>query len=114
MLLLTPHERRAIIFVGAAFFCGICLDIIGKLHPPVYATLKVLDTPAPRIKVDINKASYEQLVSVPGIGSSTAARIIYAREAKGRFTSLEELRKIKGFSRKSFDRALSGLMLGAP
>ena len=73
MLLFTPHERRAIVFVGAAFFSGICLDIISKLHPPAYATLKVLDTPASRLKVDINKASYEQLVSVSGIGPSIAA-----------------------------------------
>ncbi len=54
MLFFTPHERRAIVFIGAAFFCGICLDIVFKLYPPAYKALIVLDVPLARGKVDIN------------------------------------------------------------
>ncbi len=114
MLFFTPHERRALIFLGAAFFCGLCLDIGFKLYPPGYEALQVLDRAPERARVDINRASYEDLVTVAGIGPSTAARIIYAREKAGRFASLEDIRAIKGFSKKSFARASARLSVGAP
>jgi competence ComEA-like helix-hairpin-helix protein len=114
MLLLTPHERRAIIFISVAFFCGICLDIVFKANPPSYARLRVLDAPLSCLKVDVNRAGYAELLAVPGIGPSTAARIIYAREGRRGFSSLEQLRAVKGMSRKNFERAAACLTLGAP
>ncbi len=114
MLFFTPHERRALIFLGAAFFCGICLDIAFKLYPPGYQALQVLDKAPEHAQIDINRASYEDLIAVAGIGPSTAARIIYAREKAGRFASLEEIRGIKGFSKKSFARAAARLTVGPP
>ena len=41
-------------------------------------------------KVDINEATAAELESLPGIGPSTAARIVRARELKS-FTKVEEL-----------------------
>ena len=114
MLLLTPHERRAIVFIGAAFFCGICLDIIFKLSPLSYSKLTVLDAPLLRAKVNVNHASYEELLTVPGIGPATAARIIYTRQDKGPFASLAVLRTIKGMSGKNFEHAAARLTLGGP
>ena len=113
-MLFTPHERRAVIFLGAAFFCGICLDIFFKLQPPAYQALRVLDQPLSQVRVDVNKATYEELLKVHGIGPSTAARIIYARQEKGRFASLDDLRGIKGFSKRMFDRAAPHLTAGRP
>ncbi len=114
MLLFTPQERRAVIFIGAAFFCGVCFDIAFKLHPPVAGALHALDQPLSSIMVNINQASYEELISVPGIGPSIAARIIYAREKKGRFVSLEELGEVKGFSKHLFARAAGHMTVGDP
>ena len=105
MVFFTPHERSAIIFLAAAFFCGICLNIIFKLSPASYQRLNVLDAPLFSARIDINQATYEQLLTVPGFGPGTAARIIEARRGKGRFGSLEDLRKIKRLSRRMFDRA---------
>jgi len=41
-------------------------------------------------KIDLNQASSAELESLPGIGPSTAARIVRARETKA-FTKVEEL-----------------------
>lgn len=46
--------------------------------------------------VNINKASAEELQSLPGIGESKAADIISYREANGPFKSKEDLMKIPG------------------
>lgn len=113
MILLTPQERTALIFTGAVFFCGLCLHVVFKLYPPGYRQLTFLDRP-PLLVVDINHASYEELLSVPGIGPSVAARIIYARAARGRFTSLDDIHGIKGFSKKSMARAAAHLVVGLP
>lgn len=113
MFFFTPDERRAIIFVAAVFLCGICLNILFKLSPPLYQHLNVLDEPLSRAKVNINRATYEELLTVPGIGPSSAARIINARRDKGRFDSLDDLRQVKKFSKRMFDRVVPHLTAGA-
>lgn len=114
MVFFTPHERRAVIFVAAVFFSGICLDIFFKSSPSVYQRLNILDQPLARVKVDVNRAAYAELLTVPGLGPSTAARIINTRQEQGPFHSLDELRKVKRFSQRMFDRAAPHLIAGVP
>ncbi len=49
--------------------------------------------------VDINKATYIELIKVPYIGEKTAEKIIKLREEKGYFNSIEDLKKIRNFKR---------------
>lgn len=48
--------------------------------------------------VDVNTATMEQLMTLPGIGEAKAAAIIAYREGHGRFSSLEELEQVNGIS----------------
>jgi len=46
--------------------------------------------------VDLNRASAEELATLPGIGAAKAAAIVEFRTSSGAFTSLEELEAVRG------------------
>jgi competence protein ComEA len=52
--------------------------------------------------VNLNAASAAQLQTLPGIGSSTAQRILDYRQKNGSFRKIEELMNVKGIGEKSF------------
>ncbi len=52
--------------------------------------------PSSTSPVDLNSASVEQLDALPGIGPSTAQKIVDYRQAHGAFHSLEELDAVPG------------------
>ena len=58
--------------------------------------LVVLPTFHDARKVDLNNASVEELVRLPGIGEVLAGRIVAYREVHGRFTSIDELAAVSG------------------
>ncbi|MGD0651094.1 MAG: helix-hairpin-helix domain-containing protein [Verrucomicrobiia bacterium] len=58
--------------------------------------------------IDLNRCTVEDLQTIQGVGPALAKRIIEFRDARGQFTSIEELREIPGIGRKTF-RALAGI-----
>jgi len=54
-------------------------------------------------KLNINTATKQQLLDLPGIGEVTANRIIAYRIETGKFTNVDELRGIKGMSKKKIE-----------
>lgn len=58
----------------------------------------------PGEKLNINRASPEQLVYLPGIGPVLAQRIIEYRGEKGGFDALSELKEIPGIGQVKFER----------
>lgn len=52
------------------------------------------------LKIDINNASLQKLIELPGIGPIIARRIIKYREDHGGFQSIEDLMKIRGIGSK--------------
>ena len=59
--------------------------------------------------VNINTATVEELVELPGIGEATAAKIIADRQASGAFKTVDDLKRVSGIGDKKFE-ALSGLI----
>lgn len=55
-------------------------------------------------KVNINTATADELDALPGIGPSTAAKIVAHREENGPFTSIEDLMKVPGIGQAKFDQ----------
>lgn len=54
-------------------------------------------------KVNINKATAEQLMEIKGIGESYANRILEYREKNGPFKKIEDIMQIKGIGTKLFE-----------
>ena len=55
-------------------------------------------------KVNINKASLEELKQVKGLGAKRAQDIIDHRESKGTFKSVDELKKVSGIGAKTIEK----------
>lgn len=53
-------------------------------------------------KVDLNRATVEQLDTLPGVGPVTAQRILDWRTQHGRFTSVDQLREVEGIGERRF------------
>jgi competence protein ComEA len=52
--------------------------------------------------LNLNTATVAQLEALPGIGKSTAERILEYREKSGGFKKVEDLMNVKGIGEKSF------------
>lgn len=60
-------------------------------------------------KIDINKATLEDLMLLPGIQEGLAASIIEYRQENGEFKRIEDIKKVYGIGEKRFD-AISDLI----
>jgi len=54
-------------------------------------------------KININTADAAELDKIPNIGPTRAADIIFYRESKGGFKTIEEMKNIKGIGDKTFE-----------
>ena len=54
--------------------------------------------------VDLNKATLEELMLIPGIGRRTASKVVRFREEEGAFSEIDVLKRIKSLGKKRYDR----------
>jgi competence protein ComEA len=62
--------------------------------------------------VDINKADKAELMSVNGIGEAKANAILEYRKANNCFSSVDELKEVKGFGDKFLEKNRSNITAG--
>ncbi|PKQ15938.1 MAG: competence protein ComEA [Actinobacteria bacterium HGW-Actinobacteria-7] len=63
---------------------------------------------APQAQVNINTADAAALESLPGVGPSTAAKIVADRDANGPYASVDDLTRVSGIGPKKLEQ-LKGL-----
>lgn len=123
----TRQEQIAILFLTFTLIVGGVVTLIKRHHPEFAPDLKLeevqepsdRDTTAPEAervrrttpvenlleeKVDINSATIEDFMRLPGIGPKTAMGIVAHRQEHGKFQRLEDLTQVKGIGEKTFER----------
>lgn len=55
-------------------------------------------------RIDLNSATVEQLISLPGVGQSKAKAIIKYREEVGPFLEVAQLTQVKGIGEKMLSK----------
>jgi competence protein ComEA len=55
-------------------------------------------------RLDLNRATKQDLDALPGVGPKLAERIMKHRQSVGVFQSLDDLREVKGIGKKTFER----------
>jgi competence protein ComEA len=64
--------------------------------------------------LNLNTATKDELVALPGIGPAKAQAIVDYRNQHGPFKSIDEIRKVKGIGEKLFLQIKPELAIGAP
>jgi comEA protein len=122
-LALTRSEQRVLLFLSATLIVGAGIRLYQETFPTrrqfdyrsidssfaVFREKLAADSVRQRGStsgqaLNINTATKEELVALPGIGSTLADRIISFRENEGEFGSVEDLQKVKGISKKKLEK----------
>lgn len=64
--------------------------------------------------LNLNAATKDELIALPGIGPAKAQAILDYRSANGGFKSVEELKDVKGIGAKRFEKLKAELTVVAP
>lgn len=68
-------------------------------------------SPASSGKVNLNTATLQELMTLPGIGETRAKAIVAYREKNGMFQSPDQLKKVAGIGDKTYDRLKSQITI---
>ena len=86
-----------------------------RATPPGSASRPAPSKSTPALQpVDINRATEDELRTLPGIGGVLASRIVEARERDGPFASLDDLRRVKGLGRSKIEKLTAAIALRSP
>lgn len=111
----TKEERIGLLLIGVSMLVGGV--VLNKKEEAGLRNLKdsaievseevpaveIENDEIPKGKLNINSASFEELVKVPGIGPKTASLILERRQRE-KFRSVEELKEIKGIGDKKLQK----------
>ncbi|MFM7072580.1 MAG: helix-hairpin-helix domain-containing protein [Planctomycetota bacterium] len=68
----------------------------------------------PAYRVEVNSAPWQEWTLLPGIGETTAKRIVEYRDQAGGFGRIDDLRRVRGIGPKTLERLRPYLLLEPP
>ncbi len=109
----------ALIICTAAFVCLLLGLFLGRALIPAYRSVSVHSSQQSASasmhsdgKININTASAALLTQLPGIGQTTAERIVAYREENGPFTAPEELLAVSGIGKAKLEALREYITIG--
>ncbi len=101
MFNLTYQERQVILFLITLALTGLGINSIIKANPGIERIVKAEED---AVKIDINKATLQDLLSSQAITPKLAEKIIEYRDGNGPFRSIEYLEEIKGIGKHRLEK----------
>lgn len=89
----------------------VVIPVKGKTNQNTTETSNETSSSQNTQKVSINRATCEELMTLPGIGEAKASSIIKYREENGGFHTLEDLKKIQGIKDGVYGKIADYIML---
>jgi len=99
--MVAPSLRLSALFLVVFSLCVLPYSAFAKKKPPAHP-------------ININTAGATDLQQVPGIGPSTAQKILDTRKSYGSFKSVDDLLAIKGIGPKKLEKMRKYLTVGKP
>lgn len=101
MFNLTPDERKVVLFLLGIALAGIGINFSLKVNSPLK---KIIFPDASIAKIELNKATLEDLLQSRALSKKIAQKIIEYRNASGGFSGLDELKDIKGIGEHRYEK----------
>ena len=102
MHFLTHQEKTVLLGLVFVVLTGSAVRYAFGQFPSLGGMIHFMEAGPSLPKLDLNKASEEELIELPYIGVYTARRIIEFRETRGPFKDIQQLKTIKGIKEKNF------------
>lgn len=92
--------------------------VVGSMSTPVpqreMQPLRSGPKASPASPIDLNRATAQELMTLPGIGPALADRIIEDRQTKGPFQSVNDLSRIRGIKAKTIEKLAPHVEVSKP
>jgi competence protein ComEA len=93
---------------------GLVSAAVSAQEEPRPATKAATASASAGAPINLNTATVAQLETLPGIGKSTAERILEYRQKNGSFKKVEDLMNVRGIGEKSFLKMKPLITVTAP
>lgn len=96
-------KKATIVYTAVTVLFGIilcCFILLGEKQGPIPFPDPVQTVDDDTYMIDLNTATAEELMQIPGVGQSIAENIVRYREDNGPFQEYGELLNVKGIGKK--------------
>ncbi|HUW32088.1 MAG TPA: helix-hairpin-helix domain-containing protein [Planctomycetota bacterium] len=98
--LFSPSEAVILLIVLATLLSAVTVRILQRTRPAGQGMTVATGNQDFRHRINLNTATQQELLLVPGIGTARAQKIIEYRRKQGRFEMVDDLARVDGFTRK--------------
>ena len=113
----VPTRKQLIIifFLATALLIGAIIKVSKDHHwwSPRTEIVSCLNPEDIKVKLDINKATWYELVLLPKLGESKAKAIVAYREKHGNFKTMDELSNVNGIGMNVIEAIRDYIKIGS-